>query len=304
MTYFVTGATGFIGRRLVSELLEKRGTVYFLVRKKDPKVLADLYKYWGVDKKRAIPVTGDLTKKNLGVSKKDRDAMHGKVRHVYHLAALYDITAPEALQEKVNVEGTRQAVVLAEAIDARCFHHVSSIAAAGLYEGVFREDMFDEAKGWTTPYSPHQARARGRRAQRVHDCRGGLSPGYGGGRFAHRRDGQDRRAVLFLQAASRKSASSCRRGCRPSASRAVASTSCRSTSWSTRWTTSPQEGSRQEVFPPDRPEGSPRRRRAQHLRQGRARAGMMMRRQRPHVWLHSEVCVEGPDGTDAGAAHA
>jgi NAD(P)-dependent dehydrogenase (short-subunit alcohol dehydrogenase family) len=31
-------------------------------------------------------------------------------------------------------------------------HHVSSIAAAGLYEGVFREDMFEEAEGLDHPY--------------------------------------------------------------------------------------------------------------------------------------------------------
>jgi thioester reductase-like protein len=32
------------------------------------------------------------------------------------------------------------------------FHLVSSIAAAGLYEGVFREDMFDEAENLENPY--------------------------------------------------------------------------------------------------------------------------------------------------------
>lgn len=40
----------------------------------------------------------------------------------------------------------------ARAIDAGHFHHVSSIAAAGLYEGVFREDMFDEAENVDHPY--------------------------------------------------------------------------------------------------------------------------------------------------------
>ena len=35
---------------------------------------------------------------------------------------------------------------------AGCFHHMSSIAAAGLYDGVFREDMFDEAEGLDHPY--------------------------------------------------------------------------------------------------------------------------------------------------------
>ena len=32
MSYFVTGATGFIGRNLVELLLEREGTVYVLVR--------------------------------------------------------------------------------------------------------------------------------------------------------------------------------------------------------------------------------------------------------------------------------
>ncbi len=35
MTYFVTGATGFIGKRLVKKLLARRaGVVYFLIRRK------------------------------------------------------------------------------------------------------------------------------------------------------------------------------------------------------------------------------------------------------------------------------
>ena len=44
-----------------------------------------------------------------------------------------------------NVEGTRHALQLAEAVHAEHFHQVSSIAAAGLYKGTFTEDMFDEA---------------------------------------------------------------------------------------------------------------------------------------------------------------
>jgi thioester reductase-like protein len=33
MTYFVTGATGFIGRFLVDRLVRRKGTIYVLVRK-------------------------------------------------------------------------------------------------------------------------------------------------------------------------------------------------------------------------------------------------------------------------------
>ena len=32
MSYFVTGATGFIGRNLVEQLLEREGPIYVLVR--------------------------------------------------------------------------------------------------------------------------------------------------------------------------------------------------------------------------------------------------------------------------------
>ena len=153
MQYFVTGATGFIGKRLVKTLLQRRGaTVHFLLRKESEGKVAALLDYWGVTKARAVAVYGDLTSKKLGVSLDATRALKGKIDHVYHLAAVYDLSADEESQVRVNIEGTRNAVEFAKAIDAGHLHHVSSIAAAGLYEGVFREDMFDEAEGLDHPY--------------------------------------------------------------------------------------------------------------------------------------------------------
>ncbi len=153
MNYFVTGATGFIGRNLVERLLQREGTIYALVRAGSRGRLEELRTGWGADGARIVPVAGDLSQPSLGVSEEDMLAMRGEVDHFFHLAAIYDITASAEAQEVANVEGTANAVELAGAIEAGCFHQVSSIAAAGLYRGEWREDMFEEAERLdTNPY--------------------------------------------------------------------------------------------------------------------------------------------------------
>jgi NAD(P)-dependent dehydrogenase (short-subunit alcohol dehydrogenase family) len=154
MSYFLTGATGFIGRHLVPHLLEREGDVQVLVRENSQDKLATLIEEkWGpAAQARVKPVIGDLTKPRLGLSPEQVEELNGRVEHFFHLAAVYDMTADEESNRVANVEGTRHAVELANALGAGHFHHTSSIAAAGQFKGLFREDMFDEGQKLDHPY--------------------------------------------------------------------------------------------------------------------------------------------------------
>jgi NAD(P)-dependent dehydrogenase (short-subunit alcohol dehydrogenase family) len=143
MTYFVTGGTGFIGRHLIERLLQRDGEIYVLVR---PASVDKLRERWA-EEPRVKPVVGDLSQPRLGIT----DDVP-RIEHFFHLGAIYDMTADEESNRVANVEGTRHAVELANALQVSCFHHTSSVAAAGRYKGLFREDMFDEGQKLDHPY--------------------------------------------------------------------------------------------------------------------------------------------------------
>lgn len=146
MDYFVTGGTGFIGRHLVRRLLERGGTVHVLVREGSRGRLEELITSWGDTPGEVVPVVGDLTQPMLGLDEATIDELTGKIDHFFHLAAIYDMEADDEAIRVANVEGTLHAVEFANRAKVGCFDLASSIAVAGLYKGVWREDMFEEAE--------------------------------------------------------------------------------------------------------------------------------------------------------------
>jgi len=152
MGYLVTGATGFIGRFLVPELLKREGDVHVLVRKGSEGKLARFAENWGPARDRVKPVTGDLGKARLGIRPKWISEHADEIDQMFHLAAIYDMTASEEQNELLNNGGTRSAVQVANALGVSVLNHTSSVAAAGFYEGTFTEDMFDEGQSLPSPY--------------------------------------------------------------------------------------------------------------------------------------------------------
>jgi thioester reductase-like protein len=74
------------------------------------------------------------------------------------------MAADEEAMERANIEGTKHVIEFANSIDVGRFHHTSSIAVAGLYKGVFQEDMFDE--GQRLPHAYHRTKYESERLVR------------------------------------------------------------------------------------------------------------------------------------------
>src|SRR6202171_793104 len=151
MTYLVPAPPAFTARKLVHQLLKREGDVYVLVRPQSRPRMDEMIAGTPGAERRVRPIEGDITKPECGVSVDAREALKGA--EVYHLAAVYDLEAPEEDNRRANLDGTRNVVELANAVGAARLHHVSSVAVAGgKWKGDFTEEMFDEGQELEHPY--------------------------------------------------------------------------------------------------------------------------------------------------------
>lgn len=148
MRVLITGATGFIGQRLVTALLAREVSIRLLVR--------------SVEKAKAIWGTASLEMCQGDLAEPlTLDNLCEGVDTVFHLASgsfseKDDGGEAEQLHQKVAVEGTRELLRLAAKAGVRRFIFVSSVKAMGEGEG----DCLDEA----SPVVPQSAYGRAKLA--------------------------------------------------------------------------------------------------------------------------------------------
>jgi thioester reductase-like protein len=145
---FLTGATGFLGSHLVTELLERTGArIHCLVRAADAESAFQRLRQTLVDRElwreehaaRLVAVAGDLAEPRYGLSEEAFRALGEGVDAVYHCGAWVNFTYPYKALWATNVRGTIEAMRLAGFGRAKPMHFISSIAATPEGDYSFRD---------------------------------------------------------------------------------------------------------------------------------------------------------------------
>jgi long-chain acyl-CoA synthetase len=150
----LTGATGFVGRELLARFLERdEGHVHALVRASDDgEAAARLPEH-----DRLSAWAADIERPALGLDARRADELADRVSTVIHCAASVSFSLGLDESRRVNVDGTRRMLSLAERCAARGdglerFSYVSTAYVAGAHHGAFGEDDLDVGQSFRNPY--------------------------------------------------------------------------------------------------------------------------------------------------------
>ena len=172
MSYFVTGATGFIGRFLVDNLLQRKGTIHVLVRKDSEKKLDAMRKRWGGTRSGRRRRRRPREARSAASPRPTSQKLKGKVKHFFHLAAIYDLTAERRGAARRQHRRHAQRGALRRGDQGRLLPpHQLDRRRRPVRRRVPRGHV-RRGRGPRRSVPPHQARFRRPGAQRMQACRG------------------------------------------------------------------------------------------------------------------------------------
>jgi thioester reductase-like protein len=150
---FFTGFPGFIGRRLVRDLLERapKARVAALVEPRFASAARDAAA--ALDAERIEILEGDIADRRLGLDDSTYERLAAETTTAYHLAAIYNLAVPLEVAQRVNVDGTGNVLELCE----RCkkldrLNYVSTAYVAGDRRGVVYEHELSLGQGFKNHY--------------------------------------------------------------------------------------------------------------------------------------------------------
>jgi thioester reductase-like protein len=160
--FFLTGASGLVGRYLTRDLLASGKRLAVLARSNRRMSAHDrielLLQRWeqklGYSLPRPIVLEGDVSQPNLGLSTDDQRWISRHCTGLIHNAAVVKFEPAEQDQEpwRTNLYGTRHALDLARRTGLRELHYVSTAYVCGNRSGVVREDELDCGQGFRNSY--------------------------------------------------------------------------------------------------------------------------------------------------------
>ena len=145
----LTGATGFVGKEILDRFLDRGRRVFALVRAEDDDAAAERLPRHA----RLTAVAGDIERPGLGLADGRAAELADEVTTVVHCAATvsFDLSLEES--RRVNVDGTRHVLDLAQ----RCkrlerLSYISTAYVAGEPRRLFQENELDVGQRFRNPY--------------------------------------------------------------------------------------------------------------------------------------------------------
>jgi thioester reductase-like protein len=149
----VTGFPGFIGRRLVAHLLAGDGEARVVALVEERMLDGARQVAEQIDPARIELVAGDITRPDLGLDEATGERLRADVRRVFHLAAIYNLSVPLEMAQRVNVEGTGNVLDFCRAAQRlERLAYVSTAYVAGLRQGIVYEHELSLGQGFKNHY--------------------------------------------------------------------------------------------------------------------------------------------------------
>ena len=150
----LTGATGYLGVHILSELINKTDSnIYCLIRNKNnasskDRLLKKIKFYFGEKllqylDKRIFVIVADISKPHFGLSDKEYDTLGRKIDIAIHSAAIVDHYGSKDVFDLVNVTGTNNIIDFCEDYSVY-LNHISTTSVSASLPDAKKPVVFDE----------------------------------------------------------------------------------------------------------------------------------------------------------------